>query len=290
MAQCTATAKATGLRCGRLANRGTTVCRVHGGNAPGVRAKAIERLVEEKARAELGKLAALLGPADPVEDPLRELLQLGGEARRWKELLAGRVAELTSVGYEGIAGEQLRAEVAVFERALDRLAGILATIARLNIDERLAKISEQQTDVMLKVVTAIVEYAQLTGEEAGTARRIAVAILRGQAPPRVEPAASRVVEVRVPVPTAAPPRLERLQLEAAPAAAPGPFVVDVPAATTPPSSPPPAPPPATPPEPPPAAADGSSGVEGPPQHGVDFWRMDDGRPPGDRGAPWRRPW
>lgn len=277
MGQCTATAKATGQRCGRLANRGTTVCRVHGGNAPGVRAKAVERLTEEKARAELGKLAALLGPADPVEDPLRELLQLGGEARRWKELLAGRVAELTSVGYEGIAGEQLRAEVAVFERALDRLAGILATIARLNIDERLSKINESQADTLFKAAGVLFEWLNLDDRHQGQAKLVLAAAVQGKRHTVPRPDLYRVVEV---VP---PPKIERPMLEAPRAAPSAPFVVDAPVVPPPPPvSPPSAPPPAPSAEAPSPAAAGEVEEPSRPMLGREFWA-----PPG---MPPRRPW
>ncbi len=42
--RCTATSKAKGTRCGRTAIPGGTVCRYHGGAAPQVKAKALERL------------------------------------------------------------------------------------------------------------------------------------------------------------------------------------------------------------------------------------------------------
>lgn len=45
MAQCHATSKGSGERCKRQAIAGAAVCRVHGGAAPQVRAKAQERLL-----------------------------------------------------------------------------------------------------------------------------------------------------------------------------------------------------------------------------------------------------
>lgn len=71
-----------------LAVTGAVVCRLHGGSAPQVKQKAAERIAEDQARRELEQLDALLGPADPINNPLTELQQLGGEAKRWKELLA----------------------------------------------------------------------------------------------------------------------------------------------------------------------------------------------------------
>ncbi|WP_084434772.1 hypothetical protein [Kibdelosporangium aridum] len=39
----------------------------------------------------------MLGPADPVANPLTELGQLAGEVVRWKNLLAEHVAELERI-------------------------------------------------------------------------------------------------------------------------------------------------------------------------------------------------
>lgn len=49
--RCTATSKAKGQRCGRSAIPGGTVCRYHGGAAPQVKAKALERLQAYQNRA-----------------------------------------------------------------------------------------------------------------------------------------------------------------------------------------------------------------------------------------------
>ena len=46
--QCTATAKTTRKRCMKPAIPGGTVCRIHGGAAPQVKAKAVERLKEAR--------------------------------------------------------------------------------------------------------------------------------------------------------------------------------------------------------------------------------------------------
>lgn len=45
MTQCLATAKSSGKRCGRSAILGGTVCVVHGGSAPQVKAKARARIL-----------------------------------------------------------------------------------------------------------------------------------------------------------------------------------------------------------------------------------------------------
>lgn len=151
---------------------GADVCRMHGGAAPQVKAKAQQRIAEAEAKRKLGLLAEVLGPAEPVANPLLELSRLAGEAIRWKEILAGRVAELERIRYEDFkGGEQLRAEISLFERAIDRCSTILANIVRLNIDERLATITEQQGHVIAGVINTVLEQLDL-GDQAERVREL----------------------------------------------------------------------------------------------------------------------
>lgn len=144
---------------------------MHGGSAPQVKAKAQERVAQEEAQRQLGKLAAVLGPAEPVANPLLELSRIAGEALRWKQVIAHRVAELEQLRYQGGAGEQVRAEIALFERALDRCSTVLANIVRLNIDERLATITDRQGHIIAGVITSVLEQLEL-GDQADRAREL----------------------------------------------------------------------------------------------------------------------
>lgn len=60
MPQCTAKSSQSGQRCRKDAIQGSNVCRVHGGSAPQVRAKAKQRLLEaaDPAAAYLASLVA----------------------------------------------------------------------------------------------------------------------------------------------------------------------------------------------------------------------------------------
>ena len=169
-ARCTATAKRTGEQCRLLAVLGATVCRSHGGAAPQVRAAAAVRLAEEQGRAVLARLNL-----PPVDDPLTELAKIAAEAVAWKDAMAGKVSELTELRYKaGEGGEQLRAEVALWERALDRCERFLTAMARLNIDERLAAISEAQAAAVLGGIAVACDVLRATPEQ----RREAVAAVR----------------------------------------------------------------------------------------------------------------
>lgn len=154
-----------GEPCGNPAGKGTDHlgtgnCKHHGGSTPTGRASALN----EQARGELARL-----DLPPVEDPLSELARVCAQVLGWKDMLAGKVNTLTSLRYEGEgSGEQLRAEVALWERALDRCERFLTAMARLNIDERLAQISEQRAEVIIAVFTAALERAGIEGEQLDT--------------------------------------------------------------------------------------------------------------------------
>jgi len=61
------------------------------------------------------------------------------------------VNELESLRYETEFGEQLRSEVALLERAMDRCERVLVAMARLNIDERPTRVSEAQGKLVVEV-------------------------------------------------------------------------------------------------------------------------------------------
>lgn len=136
--------------------RGADKCRMHVGR----RAAAVK--LEAEAADALARL-----DLPPVEDPLSELAKVCGQVLGWKDRIAAKVNALTSLRYEGEgSGEQLRAEVALWERALDRCERFLTAMARLDIDDRLTKISEARAEMMLTVFTAALERAGIDGEQA----------------------------------------------------------------------------------------------------------------------------
>lgn len=150
--------RSDGQPCGNWPIKGGTVCGYHGGKAPQVKAKARERVAEEQARAQLARL-----DVEPVDDPLSELARITGQVIAWKDQIAAKVNELTSIRYSTETGEQLRAEVGLLERAFDRCERFLTAMARLNIDERLAAISEQRAEVIITVFTVALERAGIEG-------------------------------------------------------------------------------------------------------------------------------
>lgn len=118
---------------------GTGRCKLHGGCAP----SSVTKGINDQA-------AKLLYQRDapPVTDPLSALQRLAGRAAAWEEIIGDKVNDLRSLRYEAEGGEQLRAEIAVMERAMDRLGRLLVDIAKLNIEGRLATVREATAQML----------------------------------------------------------------------------------------------------------------------------------------------
>jgi len=120
---------------------GSGRCKLHGGCAP----SSVIAGVETQARRLLYQRDAA-----PVVNPLEALQLLAGRALALEQFFGDKANELKGLRYEGGAGgEQLRAEVAVLERAMDRAGRLLLDIAKLNVEERLASVREK-TAAMLE--------------------------------------------------------------------------------------------------------------------------------------------
>lgn len=131
------------------------MCHKHGAAAPQVKAKAAERVAQQEFAEEMDRTLARLKVA-PVNNPLTVLAELAGQAVAFKDALAERVNRLNDdIRYEDMKGsEQLRSEVALWERALDRCERFVTSMARLKIDDRLAKVEEAQVELLLAALDA----------------------------------------------------------------------------------------------------------------------------------------
>jgi len=129
-------------------HKGYGRCRKHLGNAPTVAAAAERERIEDQARAQLARL-----DVTPVDNPVAELQKLAGRVLAWEKAIGELVNSLSEIRYESEhGGEQLRAEVALLERAMDRCERVLVAMARLNIDERLVRITEKQASIVIDVL------------------------------------------------------------------------------------------------------------------------------------------
>ena len=146
---------------------GTGRCSWHGGSAPASVRAAARVQAEAQARQELARL-----DVEPVGNPLEALRTLAGQVVAWQQTCAGQVNKLTDVRYEGtLHGEQLRAEVGMYQDALRQAASVLTSLAKLNIDERLATISERKAAVLAAAFAESLARAALPPEQASVVRQ-----------------------------------------------------------------------------------------------------------------------
>lgn len=127
---------------------GSDHCRMHLGAAAGP-AIAEAKLQEQAARLLYQR------DAPPVTDPLSALQRLAGRAAAWEDIIGEKVNEMRSIRYsteEG--GEQLRSEIIVMERAMDRVGKLLVDIAKLNIEGRLATVREATAQMLEQALHA----------------------------------------------------------------------------------------------------------------------------------------
>ena len=144
------------------AHVGTGRCRKHMGNTPNVARAAAREQAEQEAREVLARL-----DVRPVGNPLEALRKLGGQVIAWQEACARLVNKLTDeqVRYPGsLRGEQLRAEIGMYQDSMRQSASVLASLAKLQVDERLAVIEERKANLILAAFTAAVTRAGLDTE------------------------------------------------------------------------------------------------------------------------------
>jgi hypothetical protein len=149
--ECTKPRKAGRGPCHGSAVTGSDRCRMHLGE-PSAPAIAAAKLEQEAARLLYQR------DATPVTDPLSALQKLAGRAAAWEDIIGEKVNELRSISYSTeFAGEQIRGEIAVMERAMDRLGRLLVDIAKLNIEDRLAGIRQRTLDMLERALDAALE-------------------------------------------------------------------------------------------------------------------------------------
>ncbi len=169
--RCTATVRATGERCRRRAIKGATVCSVHGGQLPRVKARAAERVVEAEALSTLARLGA---PA-PLGHPVEELLAVVAEQKAWQVILRERLSEHIDAArsletVDKLGTERERALVVLYERALDRTGAALAGLVKLDLADRAVRIREAEAATVRDAIVATLSSFGLTDSELADAR------------------------------------------------------------------------------------------------------------------------
>lgn len=144
---------------------GALVCHKHGGKLPPVRKAAVKNVTEAKVRREIESMRDV-PQMTGVGDIYTELLEVASMCRQWRLLLGDRVSYLNNLGYSSLeSGEQIRADVLLFERSLERSAKVGEALARLNLDERKAALDERTAAQLGLCIQAILNDLDLTPEQ-----------------------------------------------------------------------------------------------------------------------------
>lgn len=163
---CRATSKRSGERCRRIPAPGAVVCHIHGGKSPQAKAKAAERLLIDAARADAQRVLGYSAAAQ-LADPFEALAKVAAEAVAMKDALQSRVNALETIRYTapGSGTEQIRAEVQLLERAMDRVERVTSSMIKLDFEGRRVRLAESQGRILADVIRAILDRLDLSSEQ-----------------------------------------------------------------------------------------------------------------------------
>lgn len=182
--QCAANSRNTGNRCRSLAIPGGTVCRLHGGSLPVVKAKAKERLILQEIAnkiVDMPNTSRLIGDLMQV-DPGVALLRLVWESASNVEYWKGVVRAIQQQVDQGLmpakAAEEGQTAINAMERydnERERLAKVAKMCLDAGIAERQVRLAERQGQVIVQLLVAVLENPelQLTPEQRVKGREIA---------------------------------------------------------------------------------------------------------------------
>ena len=158
--RCSAVSSRTGEPCKRWAITGGTVCPVHGGTAPTVRARAQERALEVRLNGELVRRGW-----EPVTDPVAWYQDIAGEVRTFLEVCREAVGDLHEIGYrDRIGTENVRAALLLYERALDRAQRTADAMLARGIEAKAARLADQGATALIADLTTLIEWARASDD------------------------------------------------------------------------------------------------------------------------------
>lgn len=149
--KCVGKAKSTGKRCTRNAIPGGTVCRIHGGAAPQVMAKAAERIAKRKAE-EQQAYELLASPIDPWEGLEK--------SRALQNGLTGIAAKKLVEAQEKGDGVQQRAWEALLAEHLTTLAQLSKIAIAAGHEERKVQVEEIEATILFNALTSALDQAE----------------------------------------------------------------------------------------------------------------------------------
>lgn len=144
---------------------GKGACRFHAGLTPSANKKAARETLQEEAQKLLG-----LTEWDPVLDPFSELADFAGRQRAVETILLSKIEELASLKeYGGPMGDKISVTFEAWERAHSRFGTTLLGMARLDLDDRIARIQSRVDDAtatkIREALSTAVRQAGITAEQ-----------------------------------------------------------------------------------------------------------------------------
>jgi hypothetical protein len=170
-----------GCRASAVAGTSPPRCKNHGANLGSSGSKrasgnVVEGRVTDRIMSIMAENGERLMHPDPAPDPMTGLLGLADEMNEWKQIMRGIVAYLLSESRirsaHGRVGEQLRAEVLIYERAIERLAALWERIIKLGIEARMAAIEDRQVTMVETALAAALTASGLDLEGQERARQV----------------------------------------------------------------------------------------------------------------------
>lgn len=163
--KCRAKAKTTGKQCANYVLPGQEICRMHGGSAPQNKAAAEVRLRTRKIEADANRDLAYIG-LEPVEDPLAELSKLAGASQALMEALGARVNSLTELEhFDAKNSPAIKAEVQMYERAMDRTHRLLDSLVKHGYMERQMQLQESEAMLVAGILKRVISSLGLAPEQ-----------------------------------------------------------------------------------------------------------------------------
>lgn len=155
----------SGVACGRDPIPGGHVCNLHGGGTTLAKDAAERTLRTREIEKNVDAILAHEG-VEAIADPLDELSKLAAAASAMCNALGARVnyiKELTDMDDNG--RETIKAEVILYERAMDRAARMLTALVNAGFMERQVQIQEHTADAVVSVLQRIFSRLALTPEQ-----------------------------------------------------------------------------------------------------------------------------
>jgi hypothetical protein len=147
--------------CGLWPLSGQRVCKLHGGHSKGARENAEQRLAEARADEAIAALWPGLAGVAPVKDPIDLLARTAAALEQMADQVGARVNQLNGKVATGESMSQLRAEVVLLDRVLDKVIRASDRLASLGIAEKQVELEQGRAEIVTQAFLAGLAVVQL---------------------------------------------------------------------------------------------------------------------------------